>query len=261
MEDSLRRIKRATVALVLFHENREGMPFTIVGSGFCIDPRGVVVTCKHVLSKFMSKPVDAAIADAKKGEWDEPKRIEIDTLTPHVLFFMTEGSGVELICPLVLTSSAMAKMDHDIGMVRLHPHSAFPNGFPYVPIAAYSNVHEGMEVGTCGFPFGNFLYSKVGTVSSSFSKGILSSVIPVADVQPDYLKGFQLNLFATHGSSGGPTFAYNSGEVFGAVESNVIGPDLVPVQGMIKAAPIYPLLEGNSIERMLEVPLGKLPRV
>ena len=144
-------------------------------------------------------------------------------------------------------------------MLRLYPHGAFPNGYPYVPIVPYERVHEGMEVGTCGFPFGSFLYGQTGAVGSSFTKGILSSVIPAADVPMEYLKGFQLNLFATHGSSGGPTFIYGTGEVFGAIESNVIGPDGKPVQGLVKAAPIYPLLEHDSVERMLAAPLGQNP--
>jgi hypothetical protein len=39
----------------------------------------------------------------------------------------------------------------------------------------------------------------------------------------------------------------------------VIGPDGNPVPGMVKAAPIYPLLEHQSVERMLGAPLGKIP--
>jgi S1-C subfamily serine protease len=259
MEAHLRQLKRATVALVLLHESREGVPFTIAGSGFCIDPRGVVVTCSHVLSAFMKQPIEKSLADAKRGEWDEPPGFFMDVVTPHVLFFLTESEGVEMVGPLVRPASAMAKTSHDIGMLRLNPHPSFPDGFPYVSLAPYASVHEGMEVGACGFPFGNYLSKEVGAVGSSFTKGILSSVIPIADVQLEYLKGFQLNLFATHGSSGGPAFLYSTGEVFGAIESNVIGPDGKPVQGLVKAAPIYPLLEHQSVERMLGAPPGKIP--
>ena len=81
-----------------------------------------------------------------------------------------------------------------------------------------------------------------------------------AHVHLDYLKGFQLNLFATHGSSGGPVFIYESGRVFGAVESNVVGRDGKSVQGLVKAAPIYPVLEHDSVRRMLDTPLGQIPQ-
>lgn len=103
--------------------------------------------------------------------------------------------------------------------------------------------------------FWELLYENIGTVASSFTKGILSSIIPTAGVQLDYLKGFQLNLFASHGSSGGPVFIYQSGRVFGVVESNVIGRDGKPLQGLVKAAPIYPVLEHDSVRRMLAAPL------
>jgi hypothetical protein len=207
----------------------------------------------------MKVPVHDALARAKKGEWDEPSGAELDTLTPHVMFFLTGRPGVELVCPLVRPSAAMVKASHDIGMLRLHPHSAFPDGFPYLEIASYDEVREGQEVGACGFPLGNYLYEKIGTVGSSFTKGIVSSVIPTADVQLEYLKGFQLNLFASHGSSGGPVFIYESGRAFGAIESNVIGKDGEPVRGLVKATPIYPVLENDSVRRILKTPLDKLP--
>lgn len=245
---------------MLCHQGHGAQPFTIAGSGFCIHPQGIVVTCEHVLSSFMKVPVHDALARAKKGEWDEPTGTELDTLTPHVMFFLTGNPGVELMCPVVRPSAAMVKSGHDIGMLRLHPHSMFPDGFPYLEVASYGEVREGQDIGACGFPFGNYLYEKVGTVASSFTRGIVSSIIPAAGVSLDYLKGFQLNLFASHGSSGGPAFIYESGRVFGAIESNVIGRDGKPVQGMVKAAPIYPVLEHGSVRRMLEVPLSSMPK-
>lgn len=119
------------------------------------DPKGIVGTYEHVLSSFMKVPVHDALARQKKGEWDEPSGAELVTATPHVMFFLTCTPGVELVCPLVRPATATVKSAHDIGMLRLHPHSAFPNGFPYVEIASYGEVREGQEVGACGFPFGN----------------------------------------------------------------------------------------------------------
>jgi S1-C subfamily serine protease len=259
IRDPLIRIKQATVAIVLSHPGHGSQPFTIVGSGFCIDPNGLVVTCEHVLSSFMKVPVHTALAHAKKGEWDEPSGAELDTLTPSVMFLLSGSHGVELMFPLVRPASVMVKSDHDIGMIRLHPHKSYPGGFPYIEIASYDEIREGQEIGACGFPLGNYLYERVGTVSSSFTKGIVSSIIPTSGVHLDYLKGFQLNLFATHGSSGGPVFVYESGRVFGAIESDVIGRDGKPIQSLVKAAPIYPVLENDSIHRMLDAPLGELP--
>jgi hypothetical protein len=68
MNDPLVRLKQATVALVLLHQRQGTQPFTIAGSGFCIDRKGIVVTCEHVLSSFMKVPVHDALARQKKGE-------------------------------------------------------------------------------------------------------------------------------------------------------------------------------------------------
>jgi hypothetical protein len=258
MTSGLDYVKRATVALVLLKNSETGAPFTIVGSGFCIHSQGIVVTCCHVLSSFMKEPLEQTLSRTKKGEWDEPTRFEIETVTPYVLFFVPH-SKEELMGILVRPTMAMARTTHDIGMLRLQPHTGFPRGFPFVEVAAYTDVKEGAEAGACGFPLGNYLQEQIGTVSSSFTKGIVSSIIPVAGVVLDYLKGFQLNLFATHGSSGGPVFLYDSGKIFGAVESEVIGRDGKPVQGLTKAAPIYPALENDSVNRMLSAQPGQPP--
>jgi hypothetical protein len=50
-------VRRATVGLVLFHPENKSNPYTIVGSGFCVDSVGVVATCEHVVSAFMQRPI------------------------------------------------------------------------------------------------------------------------------------------------------------------------------------------------------------
>ena len=36
-----------------------------------------------------------------------------------------------------------AKTDMDLGLMRVVPHPAFPNGFPRVPIEEFEHLHEG----------------------------------------------------------------------------------------------------------------------
>src|SRR2546430_9346933 len=93
MTTALARVKQATVALALLNSTGGSrQPFTIVGTGFCIDRRGIVVTCRHVLEQFMTEPLNRTYARARKGEWDEPTKVEIETLTPHVVFYQTAAS-------------------------------------------------------------------------------------------------------------------------------------------------------------------------
>ncbi len=116
-----------------------------------------------------------------------------------------------------------------------------------------------MEIATCGFPLGNRLGDQIGTLTSSFTRGIVSSIIPASGVPEEHLKGFQLNLTATHGNSGGPVFSLRSGKVFGVLERGVRGTDGELLQGLVKAEPIYPVLDHDSLKRMIEAPTGQVP--
>ena len=226
-----------------------------MGSGFCVHPRGIVVTCEHVLSGFMRKPLAQAIDDSGTAN----EKIPIDTAVPFAVFFFS-GHGHELVAFPVRASMGMAKTDHDIGMIRLQSHKAFEkNGFPFLEIAPYAELHEGNEIGTCGFPLGTYLYEQIGTITSSFTKGIISSVIPAHGAPVEYLRGFQLDLVATHGNSGGPVFRYDSGKVFGALERGVVGQDGKLIHGLCVAAPVYPVFEHDTVNRMLNAPISQIP--
>ena len=129
----------------------------------------------------------------------------------------------------------------------------FLDGFPCLSIADYGEIHEMMEVATCGFPLGEALHNQIGTVTSSFTKGMISSVIPAAGVPREHVRGFQLDLTATNGNSGGPVFSVATGQVIGVLQGGVVHPHAgQPVQGLTKAEPIYPLLDTDILSRLLK---------
>lgn len=119
-------------------------------------------------------------------------------------------------------------------------------------------MHEGLEVGTYGFPLGNFLFEQMGTATSSLTRGTLSSVIPTPYVTEPQVKAFQLDLTATHGNSGGPVFCATSGKVFGVLQGGVLAPDGSPIN-LARAEPIYPIARGSDIQLLREAPLGAQP--
>jgi len=254
----LESIKIATVAMATLKITNKDKPFTILGSGFCIHPRGIVITCEHVLSAFMDKPLHKRIAEASEPG-QESHLINIKTLIPHAIFYDTKRSSHKLFVFPVPMDVAITKTNFDLGMIRLRTHPAFENGFPYLEVGDYSDIYEGMEVWTCGFPLGSHLQKQLGTVTSSFTKGIISSIIPSPDAAQEHLKGFQLNLIATHGNSGGPVFSPETGKVFGVLQKGVRGQNGNFLQGITKAEPIYPIFEHNTLSRILEAPVGKIP--
>ena len=170
--EQLEAVKRATVALALVPEtppeDASQTPFVIVGSGFCIEPEGVVVTCEHVMTAFIHQDIRQVIADVSEEDrgGDVWPLKGIQMLRPHVLFYQADPE--ELLVSLVPVTWMMGKTNYDLGLVRIDSHTLFPDGYPYLEVEDYSNVYEGMEVATCGFPMGNRLHEQLGTKTSSF---------------------------------------------------------------------------------------------
>jgi hypothetical protein len=87
-----------------------------------------------------------------------------------------------------------------------------------------------------------------------------SSVIPSRGVAKEYLRGFQLNIAATHGNSGGPVFSLSTGKVFGVLAEGLPSPTGAVVPGIVKAEPIYPVLQHDSVNRMKVASIEDMPR-
>jgi S1-C subfamily serine protease len=231
-------VKKATVAIVAELPNAfPRRPFRIIGSGFCIDPTGIIVTCEHVFKAFLPDPA-----------------VTPDTLfkliAPQAMFY-GGIQGTQLHMHPVGARHVVTVNGFDLAALKLVPHPAYPEGYPTLPIADYSELHEMMEVATCGFPLGEALQDQLGTFTSSFTKGMISSIMPAQGVDAKHLRGFQLDLTATNGNSGGPVFSLESGKVFGVLQGGAMHPQTGQmVHGLAKAEPIYPLLEEHLLDHM-----------
>lgn len=136
-------------------------------------------------------------------------------------------------------------------MALLKVHNSDNREFPTVEIAEPEEVNEGDEAGTCGFPLGERLHDELGTFTSSFTKGIVSSIIPGAGVPRRLIRGFQLDLGAMGGNSGGPVFLWDSGRVFGTLESSLAH--------LTKAGAIHHALKPETLEALRRAPIGTYP--
>jgi len=157
-------VRRATVGLVLFHRENKSNPYTIVGSGFCVDSIGIVVTCEHVVSAFMQRPIHdqiAAIPPEKRGS--QLNRLDdVKIVVPFVVFLTPGECSHQINVVLSRIDQVIARTDHDLALVRAVPHRAYPNGYPTLEIQPYEELSEGDEIGTCGYPLGNFLFEQNG---------------------------------------------------------------------------------------------------
>ena len=152
-------IKKATVAMAFLHYENKQQPFTILGSGFCIHKTGVVVTCRHVVEAFFKKSFDEYIASIK-GE-EKKKQLQnipnVQALVAHALFYQFHPDKRKIMVIPAQMDVGNIQMDFDLGLIRLQPHNMFPKGYPTVQFEDFNQLHEGMEISTCGFPLGSFL--------------------------------------------------------------------------------------------------------
>jgi trypsin-like peptidase len=254
-------VRRATVGLVLFHPENKSNPYTIVGSGFCVDPAGIVVTCEHVVSEFMQRPIHdqvAAIPPEKRGP--QLHRLgEVKIVVPFVVFLTPGESYHHINVVLSQIDQFMVRTDYDLALVRALPHDAYPNGYPTLEIQPYEELSEGDEIGTCGYPLGNFLFEQIGTITPSFTRGSVSSIVPTQNIPQEQLKSFQLNLTATYGNSGGPVFSVASGKVFGVLQGGIQDQQSGILPGLARAEPVYPIVNPRDVELIKSFPPGQLP--
>lgn len=255
------KVKAATVAIAWLREEQAGKPFSIVGSGFCIDPEGLVLTAGHVISAFMDKSMEAYIDEASAGGTDlRPKQMVIKhRALPFAIFFRTLPPHHLLAAPAQV-DVVLARDDFDLALLRVGRHGFYLGGYPHVEIEKYENIREGDEVGTCGFPLGDFLQAKLGTATSSFTRGIVSSIIPAQGASVDTLKGFQLDLTVAPGNSGGPVFSLKTGRAFGVLKEAIKGSDGQLIRGLTVAEPVYPIIDDERLEIIKKTPHGQLPK-
>jgi S1-C subfamily serine protease len=256
------RARSATVGIVLFHPAERSRPYTIIGSGFCIDASGVIVTCQHVVSAFMSRPIPEQIASIPPEKRDsQVNRLdEVQIVAPYVVFLAPGHVPHEIQAFLSRVDQVIARTDYDLAIIRALPHAALAKGYPTLEIQPYAELSEGDEVATCGYPLGDFLFQQIGKITPSFTRGSISSIVPTADIPLEHLKLFQLNLTATYGNSGGPVFSIGNGKVFGVLQGGIKDRQGNILAGLSRAEPVYPVANANDIDLIKSFPRGELPK-
>lgn len=246
------RLKQSTVAIALMKPDKSGAPFTILGSGFCVDSRGIVVTCRHVQEAVVHPE---SLRRLKEGiESKEARQFDdLQAYQPHALFYHPEVRDGNLAVFPVPVEAVVVFTDYDLALMRLKRHTAFSKGYPFLEVLEYSEVQETMPVGICGFPLGNYLYEQLGTVGSSFTAGTLSSISPIRGVPKEHVKAFQLNAAATYGNSGGPVFSPSNGKVFGVLQGGVAQHNGDIYQGLTRAEPVYQVFRNGGMDRVMTI--------
>lgn len=238
-----------------------GQPGQLVisGTGFCIHPDGVVITCEHVFTKYQEALGNTEFAKQLKeaqeelARSDSPHGLPFNAKQIYAIFFREEGDKWVVHANPFTQLSLRPDLDLAVGTLR-EPYFANPsNTFPTVTLGDSSTLEEGEPVAACGFPFGHILYQVAGSVNSSLSVGHVSALLPAPPaVRQQNFRKFQLDMATTYGNSGGPVFRPDSGEVMGIVTGGMIHPDSKVAFIPTFAIPI------NAAQEIVNKHLGKM---
>jgi S1-C subfamily serine protease len=207
----------------------------ILGTGFVVDSRGIVVTNEHVARALERLPRDSRLAIFFPPiQIVDGKRMQ-GVILRDILAFSFLGSFLPQQPYYGPAQPDFAFLQVDVkGLTSLELNRA-----PGV-------IRTGADVAVAGFPLGDSaltVFGGLNQLSATVRKGIISSVHPSPAPYPD---GFTVDVTIQGGNSGSPVFLTESGLVVGILHAH------------IESAPNFALaLPSNMIALGLEASLAE----
>lgn len=204
----------------------------IFGTGFVVDPNGIVATNRHVVEAFASIPHDP--------------RTNAPAIAAILFHYGKSPEGKDFIRMVAADIKGFTMVDSfssdrpwfgetlpDIGFVQLKIRD-----IPALQLATQDHYLEiGMDVSTIGFPLGSVpltMFKKLNQYTPFIRKGIVSSVFPFPIARPH---GFTMDIMQQGGSSGSPVFSTDSPVVLGMMSASLRDYELSTQNGLSIAHP------------------------
>ena len=234
LPDVYERIKPAVVAIALVEERGTKTNFRIFGSGFCVDSSGIIVTARHVVTRYYEDILKAPLPRSHREA-----RVPIQKPGFQVVFFRKESDryGSIFASPMnyILPLEGDAPED-DVAALRMPScPDIWGTGYPYLELGDLSRVREGDEIATSGYPL---RWDLSGSRLPDLSKGIISRVDEKLGSEKKWeITKLVLDIRINPGNSGGPVFETQSGSVLGLIsQERVRDPAMMPnrLKGLFK---------------------------
>jgi S1-C subfamily serine protease len=236
LTQTIRKISPAVVAfgsrLVPSKTNiAPGFPL-IIGTGFIVDERGMVLTNQHVIDAIAQTPKNARFVMLFPDPVDQDGQTIFGVVLRQIL-------AINSISSFESSGPYFGATPPDFGFVQIDLPA-----LPVIEICGDPHVIEvGLEVATLGFPMGDipltpYEQGKASQISAFARRGIISSVLPCECADPH---GFSIDILSEGGASGSPIFRTDDPRAIGILHAGING------------APITYAVPGHLLQTGLEL--------
>jgi S1-C subfamily serine protease len=178
----------------------------IIGTGFVVDARGIVMTNRHVAEALQTLPTNCTMAIVfPKGEKDEVGSIQSLLFRDIVAYNLLEK--FESKTPFY------GELLPDVAFVQMDLMGVTPLEFDDTEYV----LSAGREIATAGFAMGTgplVRQSRVVQLMPFLRRGVISSLYPFRGPHPH---GFTIDIMTQGGESGSPVFLPDTGKVVGMI--------------------------------------------
>lgn len=216
LPDTYEKVKLAVAAIALVEERDTEVDFRIFGTGFCVDPSGVVVTARHVIRDYYREILKAPLPHS-----------HLEAKTPirkpsfSVVFFRKGIDKFEALYTEVINFILPFEGDHpedDVAVLRIPKCPEFwGTGYPHLELGDLSSARPGEEVAIAGYPL---RFDLTDSRSVDLNRGIIGRIDEkIGDDKRWQITKLVLDITANPGNSGGPVFETDFGGVLGLVSA------------------------------------------